>query len=693
MLPASMISQHGVSQTTLEQVNFTPDHNASRRRALNELLGVFERNCPASIESYEVSRDGDHLCFNLRARLSPAPDQIDQLERVLKQSDSPFSIELRLIHGWPKAKSVALRNKSELVPDAEIKSAESPQAAFFYRLYDSVRLDAELPAGVTILRQQCLEYSARSRSAFFIVLDVAAPEKLLPHLSKWANEFRERTGVTVILQPDTTLARAREDFRAIAGAGLKLTQAHRSDLDRLIENFHGCEAPAPNALTPKPDLDAVVSHSALPFVCIDSTNVKYREDAIAVERLANGGLRVSVAFPDLTWFMQPHDPIDRYHQHAGFSVYGNNRVIPALGGYSDGGYGSFQVGVPQRAWVVRFEINKLGEVSNREVGLEVVTIAQAMDFSAADNTIANSDPDAINDAYRAAKRLRHPRLRTAHFVRNSPGGALDNQSRVLIEELMIQAKHSVASCLADAGSVAGFRVYQAPSEQESTALFRRLRDHGISIIRPEAFSCQEFLDALVSLQEKGESRLITELVDTFIYRRHYGTHPGEHFGLGIHPYTEMKSRDAISFAVQWNLRAQLYGDVVPIDPDEMRERVAVHNERSRMQPSETLRLITASMLSEKLGFCGRTFEAVVSNIESDNSQKQRVLHVDLGPWFKRLGRIELNERNIRAAGYRRHHNFASGDRVWITLRDFDLESEQFSFELRDHSEVVANSKS
>ena len=682
MLAAAMISQHTVFQTPLDQAEYGADRDQLKRSCLNHLLGIFEQNCPSSIDkNCQLSRRGDHLIFGLQARLTPTPQQIEQLEQVLTENAAPFTIELRLIQGWPNEQHAKSPHTSELIPDAEVKALNSPAAASFYRLYNLQRLDAELPAGVTILRQQCLEYSARSNHTFFIVLDVAAPQKLLSQLTTWAREFRERNGITVILQPDTSLARAREEFREIAGAGLKLTQAHRAELHQLIENFHGCTPPAPSDATPAPNFDGLINRGAH-FVCIDSTNVKYREDAVAVERLSNGGLRVSVAFPDLTWFMQPHDAIDRYHQRAAFSIYGNGTVIPALGGYSAEGYGSFAVGAPQRAWVVRFDISKSGSVTNRDVGLEVVTIAEALDFSTADDSIATKGLDGLGDAYRAAMRLRNPRLRTAHFVRNGPGGALDNQSRVLVEELMIQAKHTVASRLADAGSCAGFRVYQAPSEEESYELFDRLREHGISIIKPQSFSCQNFLDALILLQEKGAQRLIGELVDSFIYRRHYGIHPGEHFGLGIHPYTELKSRDAISFAVQWNLRAQLCGDVEAISRQEMVERVSHHNERSRMQPSETLRLITASMLSEKLGFSGRNFTAIVSRIESDTAEHQRVLNVDLGPWFKRLGRIELSDTSLRAAGFKRGHKFKVGERVLITLKEFDLDSEQFSFDLR-----------
>lgn len=682
MLPAVIRSQHSVSETPLGEATFGSEMAETRRRDLGRILEIFDNNCPSSLERANLSRFGDHLIFDLRARLSPSPDELKQFEDLLAANDCNFTIELRLIQGWPSERRSRHRHKSELVPDGDVKSIVSPQAAWLEREYNRSRLDAELPAGVTILRQQVLSYTGKERTASFVVLDVSAPEKLLPQLTKWAIEFRERSGITIILQPDTGLARAREDFRSIAGAGLRLTHAHSSELEQLVQNFHGCAAPTPREAPPDHTIESSLKINQNKFTCIDSTNVQFREDAFAVERLANGVLRVSVAFPDLTWFMQPHDAIDRYHQRAGFSVYGNGKVIPALGGYSAPGYGSFATAIPQPAWVIQFDINKQGDVSNELIERQIVTIDRAIDFSSADIELSSAAHSELNDAYRASKRLRNPRLQNAQFVRSESANSTENHSRVLIEELIIQAKHLVASWLDDAQIPAGFRVYQAPNQEEKFVLFDRLRELGINVIRPQSFTSEEFLNSLVKLQEKGELSLISDLVDAFVYRRHYAIFPGEHFGLGIHPYTEMKSRDAISFPVQWNLRAKLSQDVMPISAEEMRERVSYHNERSRQQPNETLRLINASMISEKLGFSGRTFEGVIAKIEFEANEQAKILHVDLGPWFKRFGRIELNDIMLKAAGLKRKHQFSIGDRVWITLKDFDLESEQFNFDLR-----------
>ncbi|KDP32771.1 hypothetical protein JCGZ_12063 [Jatropha curcas] len=105
---------------------------------------------------------------------------------------------------------------------------------------------------------------------------------------------------------------------------------------------------------------------------IDPSTATDLDDALSVERLQNGTLRVGVHIADVSYFVLPDTALDIEAQSRSTSVYMLRRKLPMLPPLLSENLGSLKPGVDRLAFSIFWDLNGAGDVIDRWIGRTVI---------------------------------------------------------------------------------------------------------------------------------------------------------------------------------------------------------------------------------------------------------------------------------------------------------------------------------
>lgn len=123
---------------------------------------------------------------------------------------------------------------------------------------------------------------------------------------------------------------------------------------------------------------------------IDPSTATDLDDALSVERLSNGVLRVGVHIADVSYFVLPDTELDKESQIRSTSVYLLQKKLSMLPPLLSENLGSLNAGVDRLAFSIFMDINLAGDVVDRWIGRTVIKSCCKLSYEQAQEIIDGS---------------------------------------------------------------------------------------------------------------------------------------------------------------------------------------------------------------------------------------------------------------------------------------------------------------
>ncbi|MBI4326723.1 MAG: ribonuclease R [Chloroflexi bacterium] len=294
-------------------------------------------------------------------------------------------------------------------------------------------------------------------------------------------------------------------------------------------------------------------------ITIDPDDAKDFDDAICLERAADGNWRLWVHIADVSHYVNPGTALDTEARRRGNSTYLVDRVIPMLPEALSNELCSLKPGVDRLTKCVEFLVSNEGRVRNAKFYSAVIHSERRFTYGEVllilqHKPAPNPLEQMLLQAHDLAQRIRRLRFRAGSLDLDFPETKirLDERGRILriertendvshqlIEECMLLANEAVAARLMSLRQPAIYRVHEVPDE-------RRLQEYRQEVLSQnvpcgnlrQPAEVQKLLHRLKALPT-GPALKIGFLKS--LLRARYAVEPLGHYGLAKQKYTHFTS--------------------------------------------------------------------------------------------------------------------------------------------------------
>ncbi len=306
----------------------------------------------------------------------------------------------------------------------------------------------------------------------------------------------------------------------------------------------------------------------LPLVTIDPPDAKDHDDAVMGEpdTAADnpGGVIITVAIADVSWYVRPGSALDREALFRGNSVYFPDRVIPMLPERISNDLCSLREAEDRPAIAVRMIFDADGRKRTHSFHRVMMRSAARLSYQEAQDAVdgrPNERTEALVEpvlaplwqAYAILKRGRDARQPLdldlpERKIRLKPDGTVDDiyvplrlDAHKLIEEFMIQANVAAAETLEKRKTPLLFRIHDTPSDEKLAALRDFLASIDIKLSRDGNLRPATFNGILSRVADTEHAGLVNEVVLRTQAQAEYSPHNIGHFGLNLRRYAHFTS--------------------------------------------------------------------------------------------------------------------------------------------------------
>jgi ribonuclease R len=388
----------------------------------------------------------------------------------------------------------------------------------------------------------------------------------------------------------------------------------------------------------------------VPTVTIDGEHARDFDDAITIEKLANGNFWLGVHIADVSHYVQEGSALDREAYDRGTSVYFPERAVHMFPSELSTGLCSLNPHVDRLVQSCLMEVDRrTGAVLRYEMHDGVIHSQERMTYTDV-NAILTERNSATMERYRDLLPLfermhelfeilnaRRRRRGSIDFDLKESEIVLDDEGAVeaivasernvahrLIEEFMLLANETVARHLKQAKSVTLFRVHEEPREKKLEELQVILGRFGLSLHMDADGKVppSELQRVLFATQDKPEEEIVHTLVLRSLARARYDSLPLGHFGLALKDYTHFTSpiRRYPDLVVHRTLRVLSKRQPKPMDDlaryREWMDETAVHSsDRERLAEEAERDSVELKKIQFMERHVGDVFEAVITGVE------------------------------------------------------------------------------
>ncbi|MGP3591783.1 exoribonuclease II [Vagococcus sp. WN89Y] len=339
---------------------------------------------------------------------------------------------------------------------------------------------------------------------------------------------------------------------------------------------HNLEKEAPNGVVTEMLDDGLtrIDLTALDFVTIDSASTEDMDDALYVEKTAEGKLQLTVAIADPTAWIAEGSKLDDIARVRAFTNYLPGFNIPMLPRELSDDLCSLRAREVRPALVCRMTLDDEGAIEeNIEFFAATIESKAKLAYDEVSDWLEGTGewtPD--NEAIAAQIRLLHrvsllrARWRETHalvfkdrpdyrFVLGEKGEVLDivaeprRTANRIVEESMIAANICAARVLRDKLGFGIYNVHMGFDPANSEQLAAMLKTHGMHVDAEEVLTLEGFCKLRRELDAQP-SGFLDSRIRRFQSFAEISVDPGPHFGLGLEAYAT------------WTSPIRKYGDMV-----------------------------------------------------------------------------------------------------------------------------------
>src|SRR4051812_31600255 len=294
------------------------------------------------------------------------------------------------------------------------------------------------------------------------------------------------------------------------------------------------------------------------IVTIDPDDARDFDDAINVEKLANGGWQLGVHIADVAAYVEPGSALDREARRRGNSVYLPDRVIPMLPERLSNGVCSLKPQVDRLTHSAFIQFDKRGLPKSARFARSVIRSAHRLTYKEAYAILSSPPRDRLGERLHLAwelaallrrKRFEHgaleldfPEVKVSVDAHGKPvrlERVENDESHQLIEEFMLVANEAVARELKKRAIPTIYRVHEDP-DPEKLGEYREFAlsfNYNVGDLTHRA----ELQRLLAELRGKPEEQALKVGLLKSLKRARYDPQPLGHYGLAKTNYLHFTS--------------------------------------------------------------------------------------------------------------------------------------------------------
>jgi len=486
------------------------------------------------------------------------------------------------------------------------------------------------------------------------------------------------------------------------------------------------------------ELEGRQDFRALDIVTIDGATARDFDDAVWVDRLANGNYALDVHIADVSHYVQPGTPIDEEALLRGTSVYFPDRAVPMLPLELSTEICSLKPGVDRLVLSVQLEIDHRGDILSQRFAKGVIRSVERMTYTDV-HALLEGDP-ALRQRYeRLAPRfelmrelaliLNRQRVQRGAIDFDMPEPLIEfdefgemagvkraprNIAHRLIEEFMLAANEAVASHLEQAEIPSLFRIHEKP-DPKRVMEFEEIATHfGYSLgigslpvkrfrmavrgrdgrkIRKDvvladdlAISPRNYQKLIASVEGKPEERILSYLMLRSLKQARYSAENRGHFALAALSYTHFTSpiRRYPDLVVHRILNASLEGKRHTLSPERLHliaDDCSITERRAAEAERELVEWKKAKFMEDRVG---EQFPALIISttrfgffVELEKFFVEGLVPIDSLPG----DRYMFHENTRKIVGQRTRREFSIGDTVTVLLDRVDPIERKLQFSI------------
>ena len=451
---------------------------------------------------------------------------------------------------------------------------------------------------------------------------------------------------------------------------------------------------------------------------IDGEDAKDLDDAIHLEKLANGNYKLDVHIADVSNYVREKTELDKEAYLRGTSIYMLGRVIPMLPRELSNGICSLNAGEDRFTLSCSMEITPKAKVVSSDIYKAVIRVTERMSYTDVQKILDRSDEKILKryEKYishfdlmaELANILKDKRRENGYLNLDIPeskiildenGYAIDVKkyetyfANEIIEQFMLIANETVAERFYWLQAPFIYRNHEAPDLDKVKDLNKTLYNFGykIKISKEEIIYPNEFAKILDEVKGKEEEKVVSNIILRTLRVAKYEAENKGHFGIAskyychftspIRRYPDLFIHRIISKYLEtnymvndfWVKKYEKRAEKRAENCSE-RERVATKVER------EAEDIKKAEFMENKIG---EEYEGIVSSVtnfgifvELDNTVEGLIRYEKLGDEY-----FIYNEETRQAIGENSGKVYKIGDKVKIRVAYANKLMRQIDFEI------------
>ncbi|MCF8241161.1 MAG: ribonuclease R [Melioribacteraceae bacterium] len=444
---------------------------------------------------------------------------------------------------------------------------------------------------------------------------------------------------------------------------------------------------------------------------IDPDDAKDFDDAVSIEKLANGNYEVGIHIADVSHYVTQGSEIDNEAFKRATSVYFVGKVIPMLHEKLSNEICSLVPNEDRLTYSVIAELNSRVKVENYTIKKSVINSKRRFTYNEVQKILDSGEGEfskELIELNELAKKLRSKRISKGsinfhtpevEFELNENGETKDikvkqiKDSHKLVEEFMLLANQIVAKHVKDKSNKNPFpfvyRVHDLPDHEKLQEFSNFVKSLGYTFDTNSANNSKQFQALLEKVEGTEEESLINDVAIRSMAKAVYSADNIGHYGLGFKHYTHFTSPirrypdlavHRLIFDYVENNRKNRYNkaqlDYI-CDHSSAQERNAVTAER------ESIKIKQIEYMQSQVG---QEFRAVISGITNFGFFVK--ISQNLSEGLVRLKDLDddyyiFDEKNYSLIGKTTKRRFRLGDKINVRVVRVDQEKREIDFILLD----------